>query len=283
MNISGMQTNFANAVSPFNPLGKQAVGQEETDSKESTLKPVEQSPEAFRSEEKKESGDLIVNEKRSFSGDEDSDDESSGFENKDTEFAEQDLEKTARQQEAERTQLEQDQHVIRELAARDREVRNHERAHAAVGGQHAGAPTYTYQRGPDGISYAVGGEVPISTREVSGNPQATIEKAQQIRRAALAPAEPSPQDRRVAAKASQMEAEARQELVIAKQQQMAEEKAIRQEQAERSESKSTSSTSAASSQTAGNSPQPVNFTNRAAESRIGYSDKFAGGFVNTDA
>ena len=64
MNISGMQTNFANAISPFNPLGKQAVGQEETDSKESTLKPVEQSPEAFRSEEQKNNGDLIVDEKK---------------------------------------------------------------------------------------------------------------------------------------------------------------------------------------------------------------------------
>ncbi len=91
-------------------------------------------------------------------------------------------------------------------------MRNHERAHAAVGGQYAGAPVYQYERGPDGVSYAVSGEVSISTGAVSGDPQATISKAQQIKRAALAPADPSPQDRRVAANATQMEFEARQEL-----------------------------------------------------------------------
>ena len=101
---------------------------------------------------------------------------------------------------------------IQALSARDREVRNHERAHAAVGGAYAGAPRYEYQRGPDGVNYAIAGEVPISTGAISGDPQATIDKAQVIRRAALAPAEPSPQDRQVAAQASQMEAQARLEL-----------------------------------------------------------------------
>jgi hypothetical protein len=101
---------------------------------------------------------------------------------------------------------------IQELSARDREVRNHERAHAAVGGQYAGAPRYQYERGPDGVNYAVAGEVPISAGPISGDPEATIEKAQVVRRAALAPAEPSIQDRHVAAQATQMEAEARVEL-----------------------------------------------------------------------
>lgn len=101
---------------------------------------------------------------------------------------------------------------IRELAARDREVRAHEQAHAAVGGQYASAPRYQFQRGPDGVNYAVGGEVSISTGPVAGNPQATIEKAQVVRRAALAPAEPSPQDRRVAAEATNIELNARAEL-----------------------------------------------------------------------
>lgn len=115
-------------------------------------------------------------------------------------------------QRLEARQQQLDQRQIQELAARDREVRNHERAHAAVGGQYAGAPRYQFERGPDGINYAVGGEVSISTGGVSGDPQATIEKAQLVRRAALAPAEPSSQDRKVAAQASQMEAEARVEL-----------------------------------------------------------------------
>ncbi|MGH1439149.1 MAG: putative metalloprotease CJM1_0395 family protein [Cellvibrionaceae bacterium] len=112
--------------------------------------------------------------------------------------------------EAQQERIEQQQ--IQQLAARDREVRNHERAHAAVGGQYAGAPRYEFERGPDGVNYAIGGEVSISTGGVPGDPQATIEKAQVVRRAALAPAEPSAQDRKVAAQATQMEAEARVEL-----------------------------------------------------------------------
>lgn len=103
------------------------------------------------------------------------------------------------------------QNEIKALAARDREVRAHEQAHMAAGGQYAGAATYQYQRGPNGVNYAVGGEVPISTSE-EATPEATLRKAQIIRRAALAPAEPSPQDRKVAAMATQMESAARAEI-----------------------------------------------------------------------
>tara|TARA_R110002073_G_scaffold37559_5_gene108176 strand:+ start:1059 stop:1829 length:771 start_codon:yes stop_codon:yes gene_type:complete len=115
---------------------------------------------------------------------------------------------------AELAQELQDREVITELKARDREVRAHEAAHAAVGGQYAGAPTYTFQRGPNGVSYAVGGEVSISTSAISGNPEATLEKAQQIQRAATAPAEPSNQDRRVAAQAAQMAQQARADIAL---------------------------------------------------------------------
>lgn len=92
---------------------------------------------------------------------------------------------------------------IRELKSRDTEVRAHENAHAAVGGQYAGSPTYSFKRGPDGRNYAIGGEVKIDTSPVAGDPQATVAKMQQVRAAALAPAEPSGQDRKVAASASQ--------------------------------------------------------------------------------
>ncbi len=110
-------------------------------------------------------------------------------------------------------QREQDiQAEVRQLSARDQEVRTHEQAHVAAGGQYAGSPVYEFKRGPDGISYAVGGEVSISVSRES-TPEATIRKAEIIKRAALAPAEPSPQDRRVAAMAGQMEAQARAELV----------------------------------------------------------------------
>lgn len=81
-----------------------------------------------------------------------------------------------------------------------------------MGGQLAGSPSYSFQRGPDGVRYAVGGEVPIDVSKVPGDPQATLEKMQLVQRAALAPAEPSSQDRRVAALAAQQAAEARAEL-----------------------------------------------------------------------
>lgn len=93
---------------------------------------------------------------------------------------------------------------LTELKARDREVRAHEAAHKAVGGQYAGAISYDYQRGPDGARYAVGGEVSIDISPVQGDPEATIEKMRVVRAAAMAPAEPSSQDRAVAAEATQI-------------------------------------------------------------------------------
>src|SRR5690606_14550048 len=71
---------------------------------------------------------------------------------------------------------------------------------------------YSYQQGPDGKQYAVGGEVGIDVSSVPNNPQATIQKMQQVRAAALAPAEPSGADHAVAAKAAQAEAQAREQL-----------------------------------------------------------------------
>lgn len=102
---------------------------------------------------------------------------------------------------------------VEQLEQRDREVRRHESAHiGAAGGQAKGGATFEYETGPDGKRYAVGGEVQIDTSEVQGNPRATIAKMQQVRRAANAPAEPSSQDRQVAAQAQASEQRARAEL-----------------------------------------------------------------------
>ncbi len=95
-------------------------------------------------------------------------------------------------------------------------MRAHESAHQAVGGQYAGSVSYTYQRGPDGAQYAVGGEVSIDVAPVQGDPQATIEKMRVVRAAALAPAEPSGQDRAVAAQAMQLMLQAQAELATEK-------------------------------------------------------------------
>lgn len=105
----------------------------------------------------------------------------------------------------------EEQQVVQELERTDAEIRRHEQAHAAAGGPYAGAPSYDYTRGPDGRLYAIGGDVQIDVAVVPGNPQATIQKMQTVRRAALAPATPSPQDQRVAAIAQQRIIEARRE------------------------------------------------------------------------
>ena len=101
---------------------------------------------------------------------------------------------------------------IARLETRDREVRTHEAAHAAVGGQYAGSPSLTYTNGPDGRSYATGGEVSISVSAVSGDPLTTLQKAEIVRAAALAPTQPSAQDMRVASRAAAMAAQARADL-----------------------------------------------------------------------
>lgn len=102
--------------------------------------------------------------------------------------------------------------IVAKLQQTDRQVRAHEQAHLAAAGGLARGVSFTYASGPDGQQYAVGGEVGIDTSEVSGDPEATIQKAQQIRAAASAPADPSGQDRAVAAQASSMEQAARLEL-----------------------------------------------------------------------
>lgn len=106
----------------------------------------------------------------------------------------------------------QEKQVVAKLKARDRSVKAHEQAHvAAAGNLVISGPSYTYQKGPDGVNYAIGGQVNIDTSK-EPTPEATIQKAQQIRRAALAPAQPSAQDRAIAAKATQLAVEARAEL-----------------------------------------------------------------------
>jgi hypothetical protein len=135
---------------------------------------------------------------------------------KDQDKEKQSKEQEQQQQEAnkqlervEAKQAQQDQQQVQELRGRDAEVKAHEQAHAAAGGQYAGSPTYEFKRGPDGNNYAVGGEVSIDASAVGGDPRATIDKMRQVRSAALAPASPSSQDRSVAASAAQIASDAR--------------------------------------------------------------------------
>ncbi len=103
---------------------------------------------------------------------------------------------------------------VRQLQARDRAVRQHEQAHmSAAAGLATSGPSYTYQRGPDGVNYAIGGEVSIDVSP-GRTPEETLEKAKTIERAALAPKDPSGADRAVAAQARNMAQEAQQEIAV---------------------------------------------------------------------
>jgi hypothetical protein len=107
---------------------------------------------------------------------------------------------------------EDERQQVDELQARDREVRQHEQAHLAAAGDLAsGGPSYTYQTGPDGKRYAVGGEVQIRLAE-GRTAEETLDNARRAKRAALAPAEPSPQDRNVAARADALALSAQREI-----------------------------------------------------------------------
>ncbi|WP_285162691.1 putative metalloprotease CJM1_0395 family protein [Shewanella goraebulensis] len=128
---------------------------------------------------------------------------------------------TEQKQEAVKQEVEQqvqlDAQVIKELSARDSEVKTHEQAHAAVGGSFAHTPQYTYEKGPDGKRYAVEGKVNIDVGVIEGNAQATYNKMQKVYAAAMAPVQPSIADIQVANEAVQKMNEAKKELTAERQ------------------------------------------------------------------
>lgn len=107
--------------------------------------------------------------------------------------------------------------ALQELKTIDQKVRAHEAAHRSAGAGLVRGGSFTYRKGPDGQMYAVGGEVLIDTSAVPDNPRATLAKMQQVQAAAMAPADPSPQDRAVAAAAAATAAHALSELARAAQ------------------------------------------------------------------
>jgi len=107
---------------------------------------------------------------------------------------------------------EEDQRKVEELKKIDKRVHTHEQAHlSAAGGYARGGANYDYVTGPDGNRYANGGHVNIDTSK-ERTPEATLRKASIIQKAALAPADPSPADKEIAANASKMATEAQKEL-----------------------------------------------------------------------
>ena len=128
----------------------------------------------------------------------------------------------ARQTQAKSAQNAQVVAQLSQLRARDSAVRAHEAAHMAAGGRYVtGGASYSYQKGPDGAQYAIGGEVGIDTSSVPGKPEETVQKMRTIRAAALAPSDPSAADISVAAGAAQIEAQALAEIAQARAQEFA--------------------------------------------------------------
>ncbi|OYD81480.1 putative metalloprotease CJM1_0395 family protein [Azospirillum brasilense] len=103
------------------------------------------------------------------------------------------------------------QRQVQELKRIDASVRQHEAAHQAAGGPHAGGASFTFTRGPDGKNYATAGEVQVDAGAES-DPEATVRKMDTVKAAALAPSDPSAQDLRVAQQADATKMQAQQEL-----------------------------------------------------------------------
>lgn len=123
----------------------------------------------------------------------------------------EDKAKKEAEKEAEEAEKEAEDKQIEQLEKRDKEVRAHEQSHSAVGGSAAGSPSYDLESGPNGRQYATGGEVSIKLPG-GGSPEQVKRDAEQVKRAALAPAQPSSQDRSVAAKAGQIATQAQAEI-----------------------------------------------------------------------
>jgi len=141
-----------------------------------------------------------------------------------SEKIQKETEKTAEKKEIQKSRLLDDlspdeERLVNELSARDAEVKRHEAAHQAAGSGMTGAASYTYQQGPDGKMYAIGGEVSISMQS-GATPEETIANARQVATAAMAASNPSPQDFAVASSARIMEMKAQQQLTQKQQEQV---------------------------------------------------------------
>lgn len=85
--------------------------------------------------------------------------------------------------------------VLEKFKKADAGIRSHEQIHASIG--HTTAPiSYTYQQGPDGKMYAVGGSVRLDT-SIPEDPKAAAFKLDQIQRAASAPMDSSVADNQI--------------------------------------------------------------------------------------
>ena len=101
-----------------------------------------------------------------------------------------------------------EQRVVDKLQIRDREVRAHEMSHGIDPNLiKIGSAQFDYTIGPDGKAYATGGKVTLATGNPT-SPEDAVDKAQALKKASMAPGNPSPQDFQALNAAISMEAEA---------------------------------------------------------------------------
>lgn len=102
--------------------------------------------------------------------------------------------------------------LLAELTREDREVRTHELAHFYTGRPYTAEPEYWFVVGPLGKRFAVAGHVRFDLTPIAGNLNATLTKYEALRRAARAPAMPSPYDLKVATELDRAIAKLRNEM-----------------------------------------------------------------------
>lgn len=123
---------------------------------------------------------------------------------KTSEIEDKSIEKDAKSIEKDAKSIEKDAKIaaeVSQLVIIEKKVIAHEQAHKSVGGEFTGAMSYSYTNGPDGKRYITGGEVSISIPSTDDKAQ-MIRMLERVKNAALAPADPSGQDLKVAASAS---------------------------------------------------------------------------------
>ncbi len=99
----------------------------------------------------------------------------------------------------------EEQKEIEKIRKNSRNVKLRELVYRAVVGNYVrNTVSFEYETGPDGIKYAVAGHTTIDTRPIINNPEATIRKAQAIKKTKI--------DRAVAVEVEKMEREAIMEL-----------------------------------------------------------------------
>lgn len=100
--------------------------------------------------------------------------------------------------------------LVQQLERIDKDVHEHELQHYLAAQPYSRAPEYFEVTGPDGRRFAVSGITAFDASPIAGDTEATIRKLDSLVRAALAPREPSEEDRRVAATLEQLVALLRQ-------------------------------------------------------------------------